>query len=65
VVQSSDQIQEEGWEVQDGFTHVRRVVNSGEPLKVEEGGKREAVRECDLNVFFFLLGPSFAAEDDI
>lgn len=49
--QSSDQIQEEGWEVQDGSTRVRKVVNSGATLMVAAGGGFwEATRECVLNV---------------
>jgi len=32
---SLDQNQEEGWEVQDGSTRVRRVVNSGQQWKRE------------------------------
>lgn len=49
--------------MQDGSTRVRRVVNSGQPITVEEGGKREdweATRECDLYVVcIFFLGQSF------
>lgn len=47
---SSDQIQEEGWEVQDGSTRVRRVVNSGQMLPVEEGGKEEGGLGGDLGM---------------
>lgn len=54
--------------MQDGSTRVRRVVNSGKPLTVEEGRKREdweATRECDLNVVcIFFLGQSFPEEND-
>ncbi len=49
--QSSDQNQEEGWEVQDGSTRVRRVVNSGQPLTVEEGGTSEDWEVCSLYLF--------------
>lgn len=38
--QSLDQNQEEGWEVQDGSTRIRKVVNSGYINR--GGGQREA-----------------------
>lgn len=48
--------------MQNGSTHVRRVVNSGQT--VEEGGKREdweVTRECVVNVVcIFFLGLSFS-----
>lgn len=49
--------------MQDGSTHVRSVVNSGEPLTV--GGRDwKAKRECDLNVVcIFFLGQSFPKKD--
>lgn len=43
-----------------GWIHtLRRVVNSGQPLTVEEGGERE---DCGLYLLF--LGQSFPEEDD-
>lgn len=67
--QSLTQSQEEGWEVQDGSTRLRRVVNSGLPIITgEEGGEREdwdVTQECERNVVcIFFLGQSFAAEDN-
>lgn len=48
-----DQIQEEGWEVQDGSTRVRRVVNSGETLTVAEGG-RSGRRRGNVTLMWFV-----------
>lgn len=53
--------------MQDGSKRVR-VGNSGKPLTVEEGRKREeleATRECDLNVVcMFFLGQPFPEDND-
>lgn len=59
--QSSDQIHEEGWEVQDGSTRVRRVVNSGGTLLVVEGGTSGRRRGNVTLMWFvsFFIGQSF------